>query len=58
MGRTNKCNLIEDESLAEAVKNYACLYNKATPEYREKDRVINAWKAVEEELGLEEGKKI
>ena len=56
MGRTKKCDLREDESLAEAVREFRCLYDKSCKEYREKDRVANAWKKVEEELGCEEGK--
>ena len=56
MGRTNKCDLNEEEFLAEAVRKFPCLYDKSCKEYREKDRVANAWKKVEEELGYEEGK--
>lgn len=56
MGKTNRCDLREDEYLAEAVRNFSCLYDKSCKEYREKDRVANAWKNVEEELGCEEGK--
>ena len=56
MGKTNKCNIREDEILAETVKKYKCLYDKSCEGYKEKDRCRNAWKAVEEEIGLEEGK--
>ena len=56
MGRTNKCDLKEEEFLAESVRKFPCLYDKSCKEYREKDRVANAWKKVEEELGYEEGK--
>ena len=56
MGRTNKCDLKEDESLAEEVRKHRCLYDKSCVEYREKDRTANAWKEVDEELGYEEGK--
>ena len=55
MGRTNKVDLKEDEDLAEAVKKYPCIYDKADQGYREKDRVANAWRAIEDELGYEEG---
>ena len=44
MGRTNKCDLKEEEFLAEAVRKFPCLYDKSCKEYREKDRVANAWK--------------
>ena len=54
MGRTNKSDLREDENVAEVVKQYTCLY-KGEQGYREKDRVANAWKAIDEELGYEEG---
>ena len=53
--KTNKCNLREDETLAEVIKKYQCLYDKSFPEYKERDRCKNAWKVVEEEIGLEEG---
>ena len=55
MGKTNKCNLREDETLAEVVKKYRCLFDKNFPRYKERDRYKNAWKAVDEEIGLEEG---
>ena len=38
-------NIQEDEILAEEVRNYPCLYGKSD----------NAWKAVENVLGIEEG---
>lgn len=47
----------EDKYLTEAVRNFSCLY-ESCKEYREKDRVANAWKKVEEELGCEEGKAV
>ena len=58
MGRTNKCDLKENKSLAEEVRKHRCLYDKSCVEYREKDRTANAWKEVDEELGYEEGKSI
>ena len=36
--KTNKCNLREDETLAEVIKKYQCLYDKSFPEYKERDR--------------------
>ena len=56
MGRTNKCALKKDESLAEKVRKHRCLYDKSCVEYGEKDRTANAWKEVDKELGYEEGK--
>ena len=32
-GKTNKCNLREDETLAEVVKKYECLHDKTFPGY-------------------------
>ena len=58
MGRTNKCDLKEDKSLAEEVRKLRCLYDKSCVEYQEKDRTANAWKEVDGELGYEEGKSI
>ena len=50
MGKTNKCNLREDETLAEVVKNTNVCMIKVSLDAKCK----NAWKAVEEEIGLEE----
>lgn len=50
-----KRKIQEDEILAEEVRKYPCLYDKSDSGYKERDRVKNAWKAVENELGLEEG---
>ena len=55
MGRTNNCNLQEDELLAEEVKKYPCLYDKSDKGYKERDRNANAWRAVDSALGYEEG---
>ena len=55
MGKTNKCNLREDETIEEVVKKYQWLYDKSFPGYKERDQCKNAWKGVEEEIGLEEG---
>ena len=54
MGKTNKCNIQEDEILANEVQKYPCLYNKADKGYMERDRKANAWRKVDEELGFEE----
>jgi len=58
MGRADKANLQEDEALAEAVKQFPCLYDKSSQHYKDNRKKENAWKLVDQELGLEEGKKI
>ena len=45
----------DDERLAEEVRKYTCLYDKADKGYKENERVTKAWKAIEETLGYEEG---
>ena len=50
-----KLNIQEEECLAEEVRKYACLYDKTTKFYKDKNRKINAWRKVEEPLGFEEG---
>ena len=52
-----KFTTFEEETLAEEVQKYPCLYNKANAGYKEKDRKINIWKNVEEALGQEKGIK-
>lgn len=53
MGKTNSCDLREDEYLAEAVQNFPCLYDKNCKDYREKYRVASAWRTVEQKLGYD-----
>ena len=50
-----KINIQEEECLAEEVRKYACLYDKTSKFYKDKNRKINAWRKVEEALGFEEG---
>ena len=38
MGKTNKFSLREDETFAEVVKKYQCLYDKSFPGYEERHR--------------------
>ena len=52
MGKTNKFSLREDETFAEVVKKYQCLYDKSFKNMK-KDTGV---KAVEKEIGLEEGR--
>ena len=54
MGRST-LNLLEDERVANEVKNYPCLYKKSDYTYKDKRAKHNAWIKVEEELGHEEG---
>ena len=49
-------DLQDDERLSIEVHKYKCLYDKTSKGYKEKDRVINAWNAVEVALELAEGK--
>ena len=55
MGKTNKSNIVEEESLSVEVQKYPCLFDKSSKGYKERDRKLNAWTKVEENLGLEEG---
>lgn len=49
-------SLGENEELAEVVKQYPCLYNKAKKEYKDKAVVENSWKKVAEKLDfIEDG---
>jgi hypothetical protein len=56
MGR-NKLNLEEDGNVAEEVRNYPCLFDKSSKDYKSKTSVENVWKEVEKALGFEKGKK-
>ena len=51
-----KTSLKTEEDLVSAVEKYPCLYNKADPGYKEKDRWQNAWVEIENILGLERGR--
>ena len=50
-------NMRDDEKLAHEVQKYKCIYDKADPGHKDKDRINNAWREVDKSLGLEEGKK-
>ena len=56
MGRKSNSSIQEVESLAEEIRNFACLYDKSCADYKDMHKKINAWKAVEERLVFEEGK--
>ena len=47
MGRKSNSSIQEEESLAEEIRNFACLYDKSCADYKDKHKKINAWKAVE-----------
>ena len=55
MGRKSVV-LKEDEDLAIEVRKYPVLYDKNDAQYKEKRPKVNAWKAIDQTLGLEEGK--
>ena len=55
MGKTFKCKLREDESLAEEVRKYTWLYDREDKGYKQPDRTKNVWQATEIVLGYEEG---
>ena len=48
-------SLQDDEKLAKEVQKYKCLYDKPGRAYKERDRVANAWVAVEMALNLSDG---
>ena len=54
MGR-KKVDFQEEESIAEEVRNYPCLYNKSLKEYKDKRARENAWQKIGESLGMKEG---
>ena len=43
----------EDIALAEIVRKYPAVYDKAVPEYHRKDVQKNFWNVIATELGLE-----
>ena len=45
-----------EEELASTVKNYGVLYGKANKEFHRKDVKQNAWRAVAEQMGIENGR--
>ena len=44
----------EDEQLSIKIRKYPCLFNISNAGYKEKDRVENAWKEIDNSLGTEE----
>ena len=57
MGRQT-INIQEEVDLALEVKKFLCLYDKRCVLYKDKRAKANAWRKVEESLGLEDGKHI
>jgi len=45
-----------EEKLAEAVRGFPCLYDKSTPEFKDKMKKERAWSAAAEIAGLPNGK--
>ena len=46
--------VVNEEELSVVVQKYLVLYDKSNKEFHRKDVKKNAWKAVAEELGLED----
>ena len=46
---------VEDDILVETVRNFSVLYDKAHADFHRKDVKKNAWNAVAEALGMEDG---
>ena len=45
-----------DERLAEEVRKFPILYDKSSPEFKNKQKKADAWRAVAESLGLKSSK--
>jgi len=45
-----------NEKLAESVRNYPCLYDKKSADFKDKNKKRLAWSDVAKEVGLENGK--
>lgn len=58
MGITNKCNIEEDQLLAEEIRKYPCLYNKAERSYLDQTMKESAWRNVDAAMGYGQGKCI
>ena len=48
-------NINHDKKLAESVRQFPCLYDKRTKEYKDKFITVNAWEKVAEMLDIGEG---
>ena len=44
----------EDEKLSIKIRKYPCLFNISSAGYKEKDQIGNAWKEINDQLGIEE----
>ena len=44
----------ESEQLFIEIRKYPCLFDRSNAGYKEKDRVENAWKEIDNSLGTEE----
>ena len=45
-----------NEKLAESVRNYPCLYDKKSSDFKDKNKKALAWSDVAKEVGLQNGK--
>ena len=52
MGR-RKIDLVKEKELADCIRHYKCLYDKSQPQYKDKRAKANAWKKVEETMGMD-----
>ena len=57
IGRKPQLLMSKEESLTESVRKYRCLYDKFCADYKNKVFAENAWAAVDNEIGFEEGKE-
>ena len=48
-------DIMENEQLSIEIRKYPCLFDKSNAECKGKDRVKNAWKEIDNSLGIEEG---
>ena len=55
MGRRKSNTLQEEDTLAEEVRKYPCLYDKSEEGYKDRTKNRNAWNAVDQALGAEKG---
>ena len=55
MGKTNQCCIEDDEILAEEVRQYPCLYDKSSSDYKDTRRKNNARAKIDEKRKKEVG---
>ena len=45
-----------DEKLAEEVRKFPILYDKSSPDFKNRQMKVDSWKSVAQSLGLQTGK--